>query len=111
HFEYVAPTARMRDAGPPGTVHVGAGARALAGEGVRAGHDPVEGRVVVQDALQQRAEIREQLADLRFAGGEAPLGEEHLRVVGEQIEDAAACGGYAFVVKRLQILEGDGFAL
>ena len=45
----------MRDTGAPRAIHVHARARALAREGVGAGHDPVERRVVVQDAFEQLA--------------------------------------------------------
>ena len=38
-------------------------------------------------ALQRRADVAEQLADVLLAVGEAPLREIDLRVVGEQIED------------------------
>ena len=44
-------------------------------------------------------------------GGQPPLREVHLRVVGEQVEDAAARRRDAAVVERLQVLERDRLAL
>jgi hypothetical protein len=43
---------------------------------------------VVHDLLDRPAHVAEQLADLVVAVGEAPLGEPHLRVGGEQAEDS-----------------------
>ena len=50
-------------------------------------------------------------ADLLLAGRQPPLREEHLRVVGEQVEDAAAGRRDALVVERLEIFERDRLAL
>src|SRR5215510_645044 len=90
---------------PPRAVLILAGARALDRKDVGAGHDPVEGCVVVQDAPDAGAELAEELADLLLAGGQAPLREKHLGVVREQVQDAAAGRGHALVVERFQILE------
>src|SRR2546422_617569 len=50
-LEAIPPPAGVCAPSPPRAVHVLAGARALAGERVRAGRDPVEVRVVVLDGL------------------------------------------------------------
>jgi hypothetical protein len=60
---------------PPRTILVFAGARALDGEDIGAGHDPVERCVVVQDALDAGAEVSEQLADLLLSRRQAPFRE------------------------------------
>ena len=67
--------------------------------------------VVVEDVPEQPSEIGEQLSDLLLAGRESPLGEEHLRIIGEKVQDAAAVRRHALVVERLQVLEHDGLAL
>ena len=80
-------------------------ARALDGEEIRAGHDPVERCVVVEDVLQAATEVREELPDLLLAGGQSPLREEDLRIIGKEIHDAAAIRRHALVVEGLQVLE------
>ena len=111
HLEHVAPPAAVADTGAPGAIHVQARARALAREHIGAGHHPVERRVVVQDVAQQAAEVGKELADLLLASGESPLREEHLGIVGKQIENAAAPRRHPLVVERLQVFEGHGLAL
>src|ERR1700758_3919793 len=68
-------------------------------------------RIVVNDRLQGAADVGEQLADLILPVRQSPLGEEHLRVVSEEIEDAASCRCDAAVVEGLQILDGYRFSL
>src|SRR4029453_16722232 len=112
-LEHVAPAARapVGDARAPGAVLVLAVAGALAHQHVRAGEDPVELGVMVLDPLESGPDVAEQLADLLLARGDAPLGEVHLGVVGEQIEDAAAVRGLAAPVERLQVLDRHALAL
>src|SRR3954471_21486941 len=112
-LEDVAPAARtpFGHAGPPGAVLVLAVTGALDDDQVGAGEEPGELAVVVLDRLERAADVGEQLADLLLAGGQAPLGEHDLRVVGEEIQDAAAGGGGAGVVEGLEVLEGDRLAL
>jgi hypothetical protein len=64
-------------------------AGSLDGEHVAAREDPVEQLVVVLDGLERAADVAEHLADLLPAGGNAPLREVDLGVVGEQVKDAA----------------------
>jgi hypothetical protein len=78
---------------------------------VGAGEDPVEVCVVVGDRLQTAAQVREHLANLFTTGGQPPLREQNLRVVGEQVENAAAGGGDAAVIEGLEVFQGNGFAL
>src|SRR6266516_6263914 len=79
-LEDVAPATRspFGGAGAPGAVGVLAVAGALAGEGVAAGEDPVEVRVVVGDRLDGAADLGEQPADLVLAGRQAPFREVDL---------------------------------
>src|SRR5213076_2864985 len=104
-LEDVAPAARapFGHAGAPRSVRVLAEAGAFAGEQVAAREDPVEARVVMADRLAAAADVAEQLPDLRLAGREPPLGEVHLGVLGEQVEDRAAAGGDAAVVVGLEV--------
>src|SRR5262245_42024488 len=90
-LEHVAPAAGapLGHAGAPRAVLVLAVAGAFAHHQVAAGEDPVEVREVVLNRLQRAADVAEQLADLIATGGHAPLGEIHLRVGGEQLEDRA----------------------
>src|SRR5437762_3434502 len=67
--------------------------------------------VIVQDRLQGSADIGEQLADLLPARGQTPLGEIHLGIRREQIENGAAGRGNTTVVERLQIFQSHGFSL
>src|SRR4028119_2070922 len=57
------------------------------------------------------AEVCDRLPDLPLPGGHPPLREHHLRVLGEQVEDAAPGRGDPAVVEGLEVLEGDGLAL
>src|SRR5262249_50526807 len=112
-LEPAAPAAGLplRVAGPPRTILVLAVAGALAHDGVGAGEDPVEVRIVVRDALQRPPDVAEHLADLLFAVGQTPLREVHLRVVGEQRQDAVPGRRDAAVVEGLQVLERHRLAL
>src|SRR6185437_12797804 len=107
-FEHVAPPAGrpLGYPGPPGAVAVLAVAGALADHHVARDH-PVEVGVVVDDGGQGGADVTEHLADVLLAVRQPPLGEVDLRVLGEQVEDAAAGRGDAAVVERLQVLERD----
>src|SRR6185369_6272999 len=111
--EHVAPPAgtMFGIARPPRAVLVLTVARALGDDRVAAREDPVEVREVVGDALQRRAHVAEQLADVLLAVGQSPLREVHLGVVGEQVEDAASRRCRATVVERLQILDCHRLAL
>src|SRR5262245_14543623 len=93
NFEDIAPAARVRHAGAPRAIAMNAGACTLAGENVRTAHDPVEGRVVVQDAFDQSTKISEQLPDLFFACGKPPFGKENLSIFRKQIEHASPTRG------------------
>jgi hypothetical protein len=66
---------------------------------------PVEVGVVVEDRGDRAADIAEQLADVLLTVRQPPLGEVDLRILGEQIQDAAAGRGDAAVVEGLQVLE------
>src|SRR5580704_2015406 len=105
-LEDVAPSAGtpLGDPGPPGAVTVLAVAGALAYHHVGREH-PVEVGVMVDDQGDRAADVGEQLADGLLAGRESPLGEVDLRVVGEQIQDAAAVRGDTTVVEGLQVLQ------
>src|SRR5262249_31242811 len=59
NFENVAPASGMGHAGSPRSVEMLAGAGSFDGKGIGAGHDPVEAGVVVQDVLDQAAEVGE----------------------------------------------------
>src|SRR5947209_7898789 len=111
-LEHVAPPARrpFRHPGPPRAVPVPAVAGALAHHHVARDH-PVEMGVVVDNRGERGAHVAEHLADGLLAVGQAPLGEVDLRVLGEQVQDAAASRGDAAVVERLQVLQRDGLAL
>jgi hypothetical protein len=65
----------------------------------------------VQDLPDACAEVGEELADLLLPRRQAPLRKEHLRIVGKQVENAAAAGRHAFVVERLEILQRHRLAL
>src|ERR1700681_4082043 len=112
-LEYVtpAPGRRLGNAGPPRAVLVLSVAGPLADEHVSAGEDPVEVGVVVGDRLQGPAHVREELADLLLAAGQAPLREVHLGGVGKQGENAPAGRGPPAVVECLEILHGHRLAL
>src|SRR6266436_3505844 len=112
-LEDVAPpaSAPFRHAGPPGPVLVLPVAGALHDENVRAGEDVGEFGVVVLDGRHRAPDVGEQLTDLLLAGGQAPLGEHDLRVVGEEVQDAASGGRHPGVVECLEVLEGNGLAL
>src|SRR5688572_25985988 len=110
-LEDIAPASRMRHTGAPRPVLVFTGARTLDGEDVRAGHDPVERGVVVQDRFDPAAEIREELPDLLLAGRQPPLREEHLRIVGKEVENTAAGGRHPLVVEGFQVLQCHRLAL
>src|SRR5258705_4861600 len=105
-LEDVAPPAGrpLGNPGPPGAVPVLAVAGALAHHRVTRDH-PVEVGVVVQDGGDRAADVPEQLADLLLAVGQPPLGEVNLRVIGEQVQDAAPGRGDATVVEGLEVLE------
>src|SRR3954469_3061056 len=107
-LEDVAPPARapLGHAGPPRAILVLTVTGALDDDQVRAGEEPGELAVVVLDRLQRASDIGEQSADVLLAGGQAPLGEHDLGVVGEQVQDASAGGGRAGVVEGLEVLEG-----
>jgi hypothetical protein len=68
-------------------------------------------RVVMRDRLQCGADIAKQLADLIPAARKAPLREEHLGILSEQIKDAAAVRGHTAVVECLQILDCNRLSL
>src|SRR6202020_605878 len=91
-LEDVAPPARrpLRYPSPPRAVLVLAMAGALADDDVAAGEDPVEVRVMMGDRLEGRPYVGEELADLLRAIRQPPFGEVHLRVFGEQVQDASA---------------------
>src|SRR5262249_412312 len=57
------------------------------------------------------ADLAEELADLLLSVRQPPFREVDLRVVGEEVEDAAASGRDAAVVECLQVFEGDRLAL
>src|ERR1035438_509853 len=76
--------------GPPRSVLMLAMASALADDGVAAGEDPVEVRVVMGDRLEGGPHVGEELADLLLAIGQSSFREVHLRVVREQVQDASA---------------------
>jgi hypothetical protein len=80
-------------AGPPGAVLVPAMASPLADDDVGAREDPVERSIMVGNAFKRAANIREQAADRLPAVGQPPFGEIDLRVLGEEVEDAAAARG------------------
>jgi hypothetical protein len=61
----------------------------------------------VEDVPDAAAKVSEQLLNLRLAGRQPPLREKDLRIVGEQIEDAAARRGHPFVVEGFQVLQRD----
>src|SRR5689334_7352452 len=105
-LEHVAPPAGagLGHPGPPRAVAVLAVAGALADDHVARDH-PVEVRVVVRDRLERAADVAEEPADLVAAVGDSPLGEVHLRIDGEQVEDAAAGRGRPAVVERLEVLQ------
>ena len=88
-----------------------AGAGSFACEDIGSGHDPVEGRVIVQDVFDQCTEIGKQLADLFLALGQTPFWKEDLRVFSEQIENASACRSHAFFVECFQVFQRYRFAL
>src|SRR5262245_12277978 len=81
NFEYIAPASGMCHAGTPGSIRMLSRAGSLDGERVAAGHDPIEGGVIMKDMLDQTAEVAEQPSDLALAGGEAPLGKEDLSIL------------------------------
>src|SRR5215213_519607 len=91
-LENIAPPARgpLGITGPPWTVPVLTEARAFDGQRVCAREDPVKRGIVVGDTLDRSADIAEELADLLLAVGQTPLRKVDLRVVGEEVEDAAA---------------------
>src|SRR4029450_3072668 len=99
----LAPAAAVRHPGAPRTGLMHAEARAFDRKSIGARHDPVEARVVVQDALDEAPEIGEELADLLLARRKTPLGKKHLRVVCKEIENAAARRGHSRVVESLQV--------
>ncbi len=61
--------------------------------------------------FNRRAELAQPLADLGLAMRQAPFREVDQRVVGEQVEHAAARGGDPAVVERLEIFDDDGLPL
>lgn len=65
----------------------------LADDDVGAREDPVERSIMVGNAFKRAANIREQAADRLPAVGQPPFGEIDLRVLGEEVEDAAAVRG------------------
>src|SRR5262245_43664000 len=67
YFEDVTPASGVRNPGAPGAFPVLARARAFDGEDIGAGHDPVEGRVVVEDVRDAAAEVGKELKDLLLA--------------------------------------------
>src|ERR1700733_2317510 len=79
-LEHVAPPpgAPLRHASAPGAILVLAVAGPLTDHDVAAREDPVEGRVVVADRPQRRADVAEHPADLLPAAGQPPLGEGNL---------------------------------
>src|SRR6185295_13770494 len=101
----------MIDTCAPRTVAMNTRAGSLTGEDVGACHDPVKGRIVVQDAVEETAKIREQLADLFLSRSQTPLREKHLRIVSKEFQDACAARSDTFVVESLQIFQSNGFAL
>src|SRR5713101_8554651 len=86
-LEHVAPPAGppLRHAGSPRAILVLPVAGTFAHDYVAAGKHPVDVRVVVLDVLDRAAHVGEQLADLFLTGRQAPFGEVHLSVVGEQV--------------------------
>jgi hypothetical protein len=83
----------------------------FAHDDVAAGKHPVEVRVVVLDVLDRGAHVAEQLADLFLTGRQAPFGEVHLSVVGEQVKNAAAGRDHSCVVEPLQVFQDNRLAL
>ena len=90
----------------PCAVPVNAGARSLAGKNVGSGHDPIKGRAIMEDALDQSSKIAEELPNLLPAGGKTRLREKHLGIVSEQVKNAGACRNNTLVIERLQVLHG-----
>src|SRR5882762_8945059 len=111
-LEDVAPPAGrpLGNPGPPGAVPVLAVAGALAHHRVTRDH-PVEMGEVVQDGGDRATDVAEQLADLLLAVGQPPLGEVDLRVISEQVQDAAPGRGDATVVEGLEVLQRNRLAL
>src|SRR5216683_385039 len=111
-LEDVAPSASapLGDPGPPGSVTVLTVAGALAHHDV-GGEHPVEVGVMMDDRGDRAADIGKQLADALLARRQSPFGEVDLRIVGEQVQDAAAGRGDTAVIERLQVLQRDRLAL
>ena len=65
----------------------------LADDDVAAREDPVERSIMVDNAFQRAADISEQATDRLPAVGQPPFGEIDRRVLGEEVEDAAAVRG------------------
>src|SRR5262245_18182236 len=59
NLEDITPTSGVRHACAPRSIGVLAGARSLDGKRIRAGHDPVECGIVVEDMLDKAAEVGE----------------------------------------------------
>src|SRR5262249_56680234 len=82
NLEHIAPSPGMRHACAPRSIEVLSRAGSLDSKRVPASHDPVEGRVIVEDVLDEPAEVCEQLSDLFLACGEAPFWKEDLSILG-----------------------------
>src|SRR5215510_7234171 len=81
------------------------------GKRVGAGHDPVESGIVVENVLDEAAEVAEELTDLFFAGGQTPFREKDLSILGKQVEDARASRGHTLIIESLQVLQSDRLTL
>src|SRR5438132_1748145 len=66
---------------------------------------------MMDDRGDRAADVGKQLADALLARRQSPLGEVDLRIVGEQVQDAAAGRCDTTIVERLQVLKRDRLAL
>src|SRR4029450_3438266 len=87
------------------------GARSFDGKCVGAGHDPIERGVIVENVLDEAAEVAEELTDLFLTGRQTPFWKEDLSILGKQVEDARTGRGHTMLIEGLQEPQSDRFAL
>src|SRR5580704_1114721 len=113
NLEHVAPApgAVLRRTGAPRPVAMLTLTGAFAHHEVAAREDEVEVREVMFDRLDGAADVAEHLPDLFLAVGNTPFRKIDLRVLGEQIQDAAPVPGLSRPVEGLEIIDYDRLPL